>query len=314
MLSMRHRIRLLATGLALALTLLGARALAGEPIELFDGEPAEAEADAGATPAPSTDSPDGGVSETEGPVIERTGSSASEPGPVPGRSQRTFSLDFERRGNSIFVRGSVEGRRVYFLFDTGATYTTLTPSIARKVGASPDKDAPTMRLRTANGTRSARVGIVARLMVGDQLHQGVSFTVCESCGGSRYRGAPVAGLLGLNVLRRYRYEIDSEAGRIEMAPAGDFDDRSADVRPWFTIDEIDVTIEQAVDKDAGTVAFTVRNRSDRRIDEATVVVDCKGSEETVSFSLGAGAEDRHEATLPDDDCRRPRLRLRSARW
>lgn len=306
MLSMRHRIRLLATGLALALTLLGGRALAGDPIELFEGS--STDGDAGATDP----EPDAGPADPEGPVIERTGSSAS--GPVPGRSHRTFNLDFDRRGHSMLVRGSVEGRRVYFLFDTGATYTTLTPAIARKVGARPDEDAPTMRLRTANGTRGARVGLVDRLTVGDQLHQAVSFTICESCGGFRYRGAPVAGLLGLNVLRRYRYEIDSEAGRIEMAPGADFDNRSADVRPWFTTDDIDVTLEKTLAKNSGTVAFTARNRSDRRIDEATVVVDCAGSEETASFSLGAGAEDRHEATLPDDECRRPRLRLRSARW
>ena len=328
---MKRRLLLpLAAVAGLLVSLPAMRAAGGEPIELFDDQPTAADAGttdepAAPTPKQTDQAPDGGgpdeqdagdTSEPKGPIIERNRLSASSSQPIPGRSHRTFTLEFERRGSVMLVPGQVEGVEVYFIFDTGATYTTLTPAIAEQVGALPAKDAPAMKARTANGTRRSRVGLVDRLTLGGHLHLGVSFTLCSSCGGQRYRGAPIAGVLGLNILRRYRVNIDSEQGHIQMAPNGNYDDRSADIKPWFDIREVDVTFDQT-DQLHSTLRFTTENKSPRRIDEARLRITCPAPsslDRQVTISLAGRTEKQHDLTTSSDICRRPRVRLISASW
>src|SRR5690554_4541524 len=122
---------------------------------------------------------------------------------------QALRLPFERLGSSILVKAKVQGRAVYFLLDTGATYSTLTPEFARDVGLTPADSGPKTMSRTANGMVERTFGMIPRLELGDRMHTKVSFTICESCGGTG-RDYPIVGLLGLSVLRRYRMTIDDK--------------------------------------------------------------------------------------------------------
>ena len=203
----------------------------------------------------------------EGPVIEvgaRGGASASG----------VVRLKYVRRGRSILVEAKAQGRPVYFLLDTGASYTTLTPGFARRAGVTPGPDAPKMRMNTANGQRVARLGLLPRLELGGRSHHNVTFSTCPSCGG-RVPGSdrPVVGLLGMNVLRRYRMDMDDAHGLIELTPSLRYQERGPDIEPW-----LDVQPRRFHDPQAkgglGGIRVQVRNRSPRQVRGARVKLRC----------------------------------------
>ncbi|MBA2664701.1 MAG: retropepsin-like domain-containing protein [Bradymonadaceae bacterium] len=159
------------------------------------------------------------------PRIERVGRGGAE----------AIRLPFERRAGAILVKARVQERDVYFMVDTGATFTTLTTSFAREAGISPRAQNPTTVVRTANGNIATQFGIIANLELGDRRHSRVSFIICDSCGDERIEGRPLVGVLGLNVLRRYRVSIDDTAGVVELASQQGFANQRHDIEPWLMV-------------------------------------------------------------------------------
>lgn len=147
----------------------------------------------------------------------------------------TITLNFERQSSSILVPVRVNGKEVYFLFDTGASYTTLSPKFARSINVLPKKDYPVGMSQTAGGPRPMQFGLIDRLDLGSRRHTAVTYAICEQCPSGVYKGRPIVGLLGLNVVGRYRYSIDDGAGKIEMTPHSDFANRKRDVFPWLKV-------------------------------------------------------------------------------
>lgn len=212
-----------------------------------------------------------------------------------------FSLHFDRDGSSMLVPATVQGQAVYFLFDTGATTTTLAAWFAKEVNLLPKSDYPAVEFQTANGPTVAQFGVIDRLVLGGRLHAGVTFSMCASCPGGTFKGKPIVGLLGLNVISRYRVSIDDGAGRIEMSPGTRYSDRTRDIMPWLVLEDFETTIDTGRHK-----AFVrVRNIAPRRISEVTLVAKCAdGTQiEVDQKPIEAGAKTTFTKLIAPGDCR-----------
>lgn len=247
-----------------------------------------------------------------GPIIDR-GDGAGQ-GAEQGRGIR---LDYERAGQSILVKAAVGRHEVYFIFDTGASYTTLTSEFAALVGAAPAATNPRAMMQTAGGMREAPFGLLRSLRLGQQRLENVTFTVCDAC-GHHYKGLPVVGLLGLNVLRRYRISMDDSNGVVELEPHRGFDDRSADIEPWIEGE----VLASYLDTKAGAMKsrVEVRNLSSRAVRGVIVDVVCQtmsGEERRArTGSLSLRARGSQQVTLPLNmtGCVQVGTRVSSGRW
>ena len=83
---------------------------------------------------------------------------------VAGDHQLAIERD-DREGGFLIV-GQVNGQRVRFLIDTGATDTVLSPDDARRLGVPVDSLAYDHLTETANGTGRAADWTAERLDVG----------------------------------------------------------------------------------------------------------------------------------------------------
>ena len=182
-----------------------------------------------------------------------------------------FMLKFERTGNTILVPAQVGSKSVYFIFDTGAAFTSLTSDIARQAGFYPGSDSPSITLTTANGPRAALLGVMRSLTFGGRRHSGVTFTILDERFGM-YKGKPVVGLLGMNVIGRYQTNFDHGRGELLMRPAGDYSDRWRDISPFLQVRH-DKT-EAARGGKSVNVFVKATNRAPRTIDQLTFRVRC----------------------------------------
>lgn len=116
---------------------------------------------------------------------------------VPSRATETGAgeITFNRRSDGHFhVSAEVNGARVQFLVDTGASVVVLTRDDAERVGLNPDELKFSQRFQTANGTAFGAPVRIARLSVGSIVVTDVRAAVMnDGLGGS---------LLGMSFLER----------------------------------------------------------------------------------------------------------------
>ncbi|MCB9777241.1 MAG: retropepsin-like domain-containing protein [Alphaproteobacteria bacterium] len=223
------------------------------------------------------------------PAADRTAEQAQDPDMVV--------LPYEGEGRSLTVPVGIEanGREPvdrWFIFDTGATITTLDHATLDALGVRIDPDAPEIDVRTAGGERTTRLALVDRLWIGGMEVEGVTVSVCDECADDE-----TVGLLGLNVTGRFKVTVDHGRQELVLEPRPDHDDRAVDVAPWLDLDAVATRWED------GRVEVEVRaqNKSPRLVDRATVGIRCsdtwvaelrnvppKGSASTV-VSLPVGA-------------------------
>ena len=113
----------------------------------------------------------------------------------------TGTVAYRRAGDGHFyVDARVNGRRVRFLVDTGATTTGFDAATARAVGIDPASLDYSVRVRTASGTVRAAPARLAELAIGPVVMRQVRVLVMPGNRG--------LALLGMNVLKRFgSYEI-----------------------------------------------------------------------------------------------------------
>lgn len=242
------------------------------------------------------------TSSAEQPSIQIESSGAKAAGAAP-----TLELPLERDARQMLVPAVVGSRSVYFVFDTGATYTTLTPTFAREIGATIPADGPSSLTDTANGRFVMRFGLLSSLRLAGRDHQWVTFGICPSCGGGFYRGKPVVGLLGLNVLRRYRLEVEHAKGRVRLHPSASWHDVSHDVRPWLDVRHGSHT--------ADTMRMKVKNIAPETV-EVTMQITCGSDDEHRSArrSIPSGEQRDFSFSVRRSSCLRPSFGVASARW
>lgn len=130
--------------------------------------------------------------------------------PLPER----IVLTTERIGNHHVIRATIVGPKpasieVPLLVDTGASLVVLPASMLSELGFSPG-DFEERKIQTANGLIEARVGQLPAIKVGTEVIRNVEAAFIED---SRLGGN---GLLGMNVLGRYRMIIDDERNLISL--------------------------------------------------------------------------------------------------
>ncbi len=253
------------------------------------------------------------------PPVATTDASEPEPAAIvavaepaaeePAAEEPRILLPFEGDGRRMRVPVTLGGPRgtldTWFLFDTGATFTTVDRATLARLGLPAD-GGPELTLNTANGAISTSLVLFDRIVVGDEGVDGVSAAICDECAGTEY-----AGLLGLNVTGRYKTSIDHDAREVELVPL-DVQDRTVDVTRWLDLRGRARTYPGIKTE----VEVSGSNRSGRRIDEAVASVSCSTGEFAVQLDdIPPGGEATTSIDLPAaQDCESFRLQLLSARW
>lgn len=113
-----------------------------------------------------------------------------------------------RRGPDGHYRapGRINGERVGFMVDTGATVVAVPEATARRLGLKPG--AP-LRVRTANGEATAYATRLERVELGGALATDVAAHIVPGMGGDE-------ALLGMSFLARY--EIAMRDGELRIRP------------------------------------------------------------------------------------------------
>ncbi len=100
-------------------------------------------------------------------------------------------LKRNRQGHYV-LDGEINGRRVTFLVDTGATTTSLPLSWAKRLGL---EIGPRFRVSTANGVADAYLTTIPLLKIGDIEFRNVKASLNPGLGDDQ-------ALLGMNVIKQ----------------------------------------------------------------------------------------------------------------
>ncbi|MGH6790216.1 MAG: TIGR02281 family clan AA aspartic protease [Pseudolabrys sp.] len=113
---------------------------------------------------------------------------------------RSLTLSSDRNGH-FATEAEVDGRRLNFIVDTGASLVTLRESDAATLGIRPTPNDYTENVATANGHIKAARAQLNRLEVGDITVYDVSALVLPD----EALGQNLLGVSFLSRLRRYEY-------------------------------------------------------------------------------------------------------------
>ena len=133
--------------------------------------------------------------------LEQTGrpqAMTAAPAPVSSSSSAR-NLVLTKSGNGHFkVDGRIDGRRLEFLVDTGASHIALRESDARRIGIHLRKSDFNIKVNTANGVTQAAKVELRTVEVGDILVRNVPAVVHPDEGLG-------VNLLGMSFLSRVRW-------------------------------------------------------------------------------------------------------------
>ena len=87
----------------------------------------------------------------------------------------------------FWVEGTINGQKVRFLVDSGATTTSISTSTARRAGIEPRGGIPAM-VQTANGLVSVDRGRAERLQVGHIVREDLAVHISEGFGETNVLG------------------------------------------------------------------------------------------------------------------------------
>jgi len=248
------------------------------------------------------------------PSIARPAAEEAEPVRVdtlpPPSDEEALAIPYEGDGRRmavpvVFREGDTEVELV-MMFDTGATYTTLSQRDLDALGIVVGADAPTIELHTANGVRTAQLVMVDEVWLGNLSVRNVAIATCESCASGE-----TAGLLGLNVSGGFNLQIDADRREVRFRPRDRFD-RQIDVK-LFT--EIGATYER-LPGDRVEVVVTVDNLADTSVERVVAQVSCAEGSWTVPVGpvpAGESASQRR-ALPPHGRCRGYQVSVAEAAW
>lgn len=129
----------------------------------------------------------------------------SKPPETPLFSQRT-SVPLKGEGTTAVVLVVLNDReQANFIVDTGASFTVISRSIARKLRINLKKKLPKVRLQTANGMIDAPLVSLESVEVGGMRVNDLKAAVHDFS-----KDRSVSGLLGLNFLSHFRMDIDTK--------------------------------------------------------------------------------------------------------
>ena len=185
--------------------------------------------------------------------------------PTTALREDEVALPYEGQGHSLAIPVQMGTDEFAMLFDTGATVTTLDTATLRRLRIPVPNDAPEIKLRTANGERSARLVQVPEIWVGGMRVAPVTIGVCEECADER-----VAGLLGLNVSGLFLVTLDTVRKEVVLRAREGEPDRVVDVAMWLGLEAMATIFPDG----RVEVEVTGTNRAPRAISYAEVGIRC----------------------------------------
>lgn len=203
--------------------------------------------------------------------LESLGFATTPRDPTLMDHSRAISVPMVDGGTAIFVNAVLEGRQGNFvelpyLFDTGASFTTISTQTAADLGIDIPEDAPVLTFNTASGPRESRMVYLPAVRIGQVRVEGLLVSVCDGCVNKRH-----FGLLGQNVMRRFFVEIDFLSGRTLLVPRilDERPNRAYDIEPVVEMD-----LDGAPEVWLGRIRWivTVKNNGTVPIHDVTPVV------------------------------------------
>jgi clan AA aspartic protease (TIGR02281 family) len=186
---------------------------------------------------------------------------------------KALSVPFAEEGTAILMDVTLRGPdpkvelTLPYLFDTGASYTTLSSKTAARLGVQVPEDAPTLTFNTASGPRESRMVHLPALRLGQVTIPGLLVSVCDACVNER-----TEGLLGLNVMREFFVQMDYKNQRMQLLPrvAEATPNRAYDIEPV-----VELKVEGAAEVWLGRVRWMVlvRNRGTVPLHDVVPVVE-----------------------------------------
>jgi hypothetical protein len=230
--------------------------------------------------------------------------------PATPLSDAEIALPYEGEGRRLAVPVVLdhggESTEVYMMLDTGATYTTLSIAMLKKLGVELPDDSPVIRLHTANGERDAKVALLDRIWLGDLAIDGIAIATCDPCASTE-----TVGLLGLNVSGGFNLTIDADRREVVFT-SRKAHDRHLDIKP-FT--DLDATFTRYPGGRV-EVEVSLANHGPRTINEAVASIRC--GDISWQVSIDAVIPDSEVTTrrrLPEHTgCDQYEISLESAHW
>ncbi|MFQ5481394.1 MAG: TIGR02281 family clan AA aspartic protease [Nitrospinaceae bacterium] len=148
-----------------------------------------------------------GPPEPSDPVVIKFGPPPQEGIQVP--------LTSTAGNTNFFVDATLNGSvKLQLLVDTGASFVTLHPDMAPRLGIRDLEDRPHIEFSTAGGTEKAPIAIVDVLQVGDAVVEDVQVSFIKHM-------PPEGGLLGMTFLNEFRMGIDRDRKVMVLKPIGE---------------------------------------------------------------------------------------------
>lgn len=205
---------ILSNGLGLALAVTTAPSLVGQALQRSDTLVAQATGE------------DSSLTQAASAVAQESARLMGSPPPaepfhlsqeIGQDRERTQNISLDVSGNGVFVDlelfGPSGSMKSTYLFDTGASYTTITRDQARRLGIHVPEHAPSLEFNTAAGLRKSPMVYLPKLRIGKVTIEGLLVSVCDSCATARY-----PGLLGINVMREFHVALDYQARHMQLTP------------------------------------------------------------------------------------------------
>jgi clan AA aspartic protease (TIGR02281 family) len=132
---------------------------------------------------------------------------AKQSGDSAEQAARIESIPLIRRGNHYLIKATLNNvSEVTLMIDTGASITSLSQrSFSALVNESNYSSLGSRLFNTANGVTKGEVYRADKLSLGNNILEGVNLSVLDF-----QQRSGVDGLLGMNVLQNFRFEIDQD--------------------------------------------------------------------------------------------------------
>lgn len=133
--------------------------------------------------------------------------------PKPPAGEEGIKISFPPGHVPIPVTARINGALTQrFLIDTGATMVTLPYSMVEDLGIAITADTPQRQVSTAGGVTAAWEIELSSVELEGWIEYDVKALVLD------IPEQPGLGLLGLNYLKRFRMDLDTEQGRLVLTP------------------------------------------------------------------------------------------------